>query len=422
MTTQNEKHILVYADWEGLNGPVLMGELGTQRIRGKEIFSFSYSDTWIERPACRMLDPELQFYRGRQYAPDHRPNFGVFLDSSPDRWGRLLMKRREALVAREENRPERVLLESDYLLGVFDTLRMGGIRFKVDAQGHFLNNEDGFSAPPMASLRELEYACRMIEQGGRGKGGNNGLKWLMVLLAPGSSIGGARPKAGVRDENNHLWIAKFPSLHDNIDVGAWEMVLHQMAVKAGIEVPQARLIQLAGRCRTFLSRRFDRSAAGRRIHIASAMTMLGYLDGTGANEGVSYLELAGFITRNCHNSINDLEQLWRRIVFNIMVSNTDDHLRNHSFILDIEGWRLSPAYDMNPNPFGTGLSLNISETDNALDLDLALDVAKYFKIKNNRAREIQSEITKAVNQWHQIANSQRIPRTESDQMRNAFQV
>ncbi len=420
MKTQNERHILVYAHWLGLEEPVLMGELVAQPVRGKEVFSFSYSEEWLGHPGCRLLDPELHLYPGRQYVPESRPNFGVFLDSSPDRWGRTLMKRREALLARNEQRAERMLFESDYLLGVYDLYRSGGIRFKTEKDGSFLNHHNEYPAPPQATLSELAYACSLIEQDDFSNIDQNHLKWFALLLAPGSSLGGARPKAGLKDERGGYWIAKFPSIHDDTDVGAWEMVLNKMAAMAGITVPQSRLIRLTGKHQTYMSSRFDRTHTGERIHFASAMTLLGYLDGAGAREGVSYLEIAEFIKRHSANTREALEELWRRIVFNIVVSNTDDHLRNHGFLLSKDGWRLAPAYDMNPNPYRGGLNLNISETDNRQDTSLAIMVAPYFTINHQKAKEIITEVSAVVRRWSQLAKEHHIPRHEIDRMSSAF--
>jgi serine/threonine-protein kinase HipA len=411
---------LVYADWLGLEGSVLMGELGAQQVRGKEVFSFSYSGEWLDHSACRLLDPELRLYPGRQYVPEGRPNFGVFLDSSPDRWGRTLMKRREALLARNEQRAEQMLFESDYLLGVYDHYRSGGIRFKTDEDGAFQNHYNEYPAPPQATLSELSHACRLIEQDDFPNLDQDSLKWFALLLAPGSSLGGARPKAGLKDERGGYWIAKFPSIHDERDVGAWEMVLNKMAAMADITVPKSRLIRLTGQYQTYLSSRFDRTHTGKRIHFASAMTLLGYLDGAGAQEGVSYLEMVEFIKRHSPNTGEALEELWRRIVFNILVSNTDDHLRNHGFLLSDDGWRLAPAYDMNPNPYRGGLSLNISETDNRQDTSLALMVAPYFTLNHQKAQEILTKVSAVVRRWSQLAKEHHIPRHEIDRMSSAF--
>ena len=279
------------------------------------------------------------------------------------------MRRREAQVARTEGREERRLLESDYLLGVHDGHRMGALRFRVD--GVFLDDNDELAAPPWTSLRELEHASLQLEREDVDEDPEYG-RWLRMLIAPGGSLGGARPKASVLDEIGRLWIAKFPSRKDEDDVGAWEGVTHALAERAGVTTPSATVRQFASEHRCFLSRRFDRTSSGARLHFASAMTLLERNDGDGADEGATYLELADLLIRRGARTGADLEQLWRRIVFYVCVSNTDDHLRNHGFMLDKDGWVLSPAYDVNPNPHRWGLTLNISESDNAQDLDLTL--------------------------------------------------
>lgn len=415
------RQVRVYADWADLNGPRLMGLLAMDRVRGKEIFSFEYDGGWLSGGCAQLLDPELQLFTGKQFLRDAKPNFGIFLDSSPDRWGRLLMRRREACCARHERRAEERLGELDYLLGVYDGPRMGAIRFQEGGREAFLNSDDRMATPPWASLRDLEFASIRFEESDV-QDDDEAMKWLNQLLAPGSSLGGARPKAGVVDDQGSLWIAKFPSRSDQLDVGAWESVLHELAVLAGLRVPAAAARTFTCRYHTFLSRRFDRTSSGQRVHFASAMTLLGYADGANAASGVSYLELAEFLMRHGSASGADLAELWRRIVFNICVSNTDDHLRNHGFMLAARGgWTLSPAYDMNPNPQGDGLTLNITENDNRQDLDLAMEVARSFHLTVPRAEEIAEEVRRAVRQWRQVATRQHIPKAEQEQMSRAFQ-
>jgi len=241
-----------------------------------------------------------------------------------------------------------------------------------------------------------------------------------MLLAPGSSLGGARPKSNVLDENGALWIAKFPSGYDTKDMGAWEVVTAKLAQECGIIMADCKADRFSSRQHTFLSKRFDRSEKGKRIHFASAMTLLGYTDGADCAEGVSYLELAEWVTRNCDNVSANLEQLWRRIVFNIAVSNCDDHLRNHGFLLTPKGWTLSPAYDINPDETGMGLKLNISEDDNALDFELAVSVAEYFGLNGKQAEEILNEVKTSVSNWQKIASKYGISRSEQELVRNAF--
>ncbi|TSA32609.1 MAG: type II toxin-antitoxin system HipA family toxin [Porphyromonadaceae bacterium] len=412
------KEILVYAHWAGLESPVQMGTLYVIPVRGKELFSFENSKSWIESKLVHVVDPELNLYQGPQYPQNDKTNFGIFLDSAPDRWGRFLMRRREAIEARVEGRSERALYESDYLLGVYDGHRIGGLRFKTDEKGPFLNDNSRLAAPPWASMRELEFASQYIEN-------DNFLddpeytKWLNLLLAPGSSLGGARPKASVIDSSGNLWIAKFPSRSDEKDTGAWEMVVWELGKLAGLDVPDAQLVKLSGNQHTFLTKRFDRMAE-KRVHFASALTMLGYSDGMDHQDGISYLEMVEFLLRNSADPENDLKQLWRRILFSICVSNTDDHLRNHGFILSKDGWRLSPAFDINPNPYGGGLTLNISENDNSLDPDLAIQVAPYFRIPKEEAAKIFMEFKKTVSTWRKVASKYGIPASEKDSMSKAF--
>jgi serine/threonine-protein kinase HipA len=415
--SEGAKQMLVYADWEPFPQPILMGTLSSLLLRGKEVFSFEYDKNWLNQNAVQILDPDLQFYTGPQYLRSEKINFGLFLDSSPDRWGRLVIKRREAALARKEGRKESRLQETDFLLGVYDQHRMGGIRFKTSEDGPFLNDNKEMAAPPFSSLRELEHASSIIEN--EDITAPDYLKWINLLIAPGSSLGGARPKASVIDPQGQLWIAKFPSKYDDKDIGAWEKVAHDLAIAAGINMSQAALMKFNSRHHTFLAQRFDRSM-DKRIHFASAMTMLGLNDGADHHEGVSYLHLAEFLLRNGAHVDRDLEELWRRIVFNISISNTDDHLRNHGFLLTPNGWTLSPAYDLNPNETGLGLKLNISENDNALDIELAMQVIPYFRVSATRAKEIIKVVQNAVGTWREIATNCKISRNEQIIMEAAF--
>lgn len=410
--------IYVYADWVGLGKPSLMGLLHSTLLRGKEIFSFEYDEAWLRSRSAHTLDPDLGFFSGIQYLNDEKPNFGIFLDSSPDRWGRTLMDRREAAIARSERRQPRNLLETDYLLGVYDGHRMGAIRFKDSLDGPFLNSNTSMATPPWSSIRELEHASLKLEEDSGDDAEN--LKWINLLLTPGSSLGGARPKASVLDEHGGLWIAKFPSLQDDRDMGGWEKVACELAGNAGINIPESVTGKFCSKKHTFLTKRFDRTTEGERIHFAAALTLLGHTDGTNHASGVSYLDLAEFIMQNGASPGADLEELWRRIVFYISISNADDHLRNHGFLLTDKGWTLSPAYDINPVPTGTGLSLNISTTDNALSIDLALEVAGYFRVSDEKATEIISVVQAVVSKWDSIAEKVGIPKSERNAMAKAF--
>ena len=415
----NSKEILVYADWEGLETPQFIGILFSSYSKGKEIFSFEYDKKWLQSSFVQEIDPDLGLYPGVQYLRDEKNNFGVFMDSSPDRWGRVLMDRRESILARMENRPRRNLNESDYLLGVFDEQRMGALRFKKTESDIFMNDNRNFATPPWTSIRELEQASYQLENELLDDD-TELLKWLYMLLAPGSSLGGARPKAGVRNVDGSLWIAKFPSKEDRYNVGAWEMIVNELAQMAEINVAKAMAKPFYGKHHTFLTKRFDRTITGQRLHFASAMTLLGYTDGVSFQDGASYLELAEFIIRKGANINRDLEELFRRIVFFICVSNTDDHLRNHGFLLTPAGWKLSPAYDINPNPNSGGLKLNISAHDNSLNLDLANEVASFFRLTDAQATTIIQNTVGVVSKWKQIATKYNISRDEQDRMSPAF--
>lgn len=413
-----ERIIYVYENWSE-EEPVLIGRLYVSLVRGKEQFAFEYDHSWLVSDfANYLLDPDLLLYNGRQYAPMDKALFGVFADSCPDRWGRLLMKRREAVQARKEARKPKTLWESDYLLGVYDKSRMGALRFKTEEDGVFLSGDEELATPPWTTLRTLEAASLGFEND------ESGLeeRWLKQLLAPGSSLGGARPKATVQDEKGNLWIAKFPSKHDEVNSGAWEKVVHDLAELCGLNVPEARLETFSKNGSTFLVKRFDRDG-DKRIHFASAMTLLGKTDGASGNDGSSYLDLVSFIRQNGATPEKDLRELWKRIIFNMAVSNTDDHLRNHGFILTKSGWKLSPLYDVNPVPYGDMLSLNVSMDDSSISIELAVSVAKYFDIDEEDAIKLANEIKAVVrNNWERLARDNGLTRGACEYMKPAFGV
>lgn len=415
------KTIEVWADYYYLPQAQKVGVLTASPSRGKEVFAFEYEQTWLTGPYMFQIDPELFLFNGRFHPTAGAENFGVFLDSSPDRWGRTLMLRREAQRAKSEKRKANTLLPSDYLLGVFDKNRMGGLRFKVD--GVFKDDDSTYAAPPWTTLRELETASLKLEEEGI-EDDPKFAEYLKLLFAPGSSLGGARPKASVLDPDGSLWIAKFPSKEDSKDVGGWEAVVYDLAVKCGLNVPLAKAERFANKHHTFLVKRFDRLPGEKRIHFSSAMTLLQHKDGDNHESGASYLELVDFIISNgAPSKVNrDLEELWRRIAFSVAVSNSDDHLRNHGFLLSEEGWELSPAYDINPNEMAVGLSLNISDASNALDFDLVKSVAKDFRVSPTIADEIIDKIKKTVSEWDKIAENFGISRSERQRMEKAFKI
>lgn len=409
--------IYVFADWAALDKPTLVGVLSAHFAKGKKAFSFEYDKDWLKTDAQRLLDPDIDFYSGPQY-PANKENFGIFLDSMPDTWGKTLMKRRAAQDARAKHEKAGALYEIDYLLGVFDESRMGALRFKTELEGPFLDNDAHSPTPPWSSLGDLQEAAKQLESDDQSEAVR---KWIAVLIAPGSSLGGARPKANVFDPKKNLWIAKFPSKTDTIDKAAWEFLAYQLAIAAGIFMADSKIEKISGQYHTFLTRRFDRDH-GKRIHFASAMTMTGNTEDIIKESAPSYLEIVEFIENYGTDVEANLHQLWRRIVFNIAISNTDDHLRNHGFILTEKGWILSPAYDLNPSIEKDGLSLNIDMDDNALSFDLAKSVGEYFRLNNAEMETILNDVLTVVKDWKTVANRIGIKNSEIALMSNAFNV
>ena len=409
--------IYVYADWKGINGPIQIGILSAHFAKAKKAFSFEYTREWLNKGLYQLLDPDIGFYSGPQY-PTDKENFGIFLDSMPDTWGKTLMKRREAQDARAVERKAKTLYEIDYLLGVYDESRMGALRFKTDPDGPFLDNDDQNPTPPWSSLGDLQEAVRHLENDFES---DSMRKWIAVLIAPGSSLGGARPKANIIGKDKDLWIAKFPSKTDTVDKAAWEFLTYKLAIACGIEMAESKIEQISGGYHTFLTKRFDREN-GNRIHFASAMTMTGNTEDTLKTKASSYLDIVDVIINYGTDVEDNLHQLWRRIVFNIAVSNTDDHLRNHGFILSEKGWKLSPAYDLNPSTEKNGLALNIDMDDNSLSFELAKSVGDYFRLREKDMNIIIHEVLSVVRDWKSIAKQIGISNKEQILMDAAFRT
>lgn len=408
--------IYVFADW--LSDKKHIGTLYVESARGVQNCSFEFSDYWLaeaKQGRISFLDPDLQNYLGRQYLSDGKSILGMLSDASPDRWGRTLLQRREEKTARNENRFPRKLNDYDYLLGVYDESRMGALRFKIDPDGQFLDDDAAMTIPPMASLRKLEAASRAYEAD---EGLND--EWIKQLIAPGSSLGGARPKASVIDTDGSLWIAKFPSKHDDYDQGAWEMLAHELAVMCGINTPDARLEKFSDSGSTFLVKRFDRDGR-RRIHYASMMCLLGLSDGDNSRSGNGYLDIIQLIRAYSIQPKEDLKELFSRVAFSIAISNTDDHFRNHAFLLSDIGWRLSPAFDINPSAYGNNLSLNINETDSRMSMELLRSTADYYSLDDAAAVSIIDNVRNIVlNNWERLANRRHISRESIERLRIAF--
>ena len=410
--------IYIYENWRN-ELPTQMGTLYVDGGKGKQVVSFEYDEEWLNGISDNLIfDPDLRLFKGRQYTPTDKTMFGIFADSCPDRWGRLLMKRREAILAKKEERKPKTLTDIDFLLGVYDATRIGALRFSVSEDGPFLSDDWGLATPPWTTLRKLESASYAFEKNDN----ESEEKWIRQLIAPGSSLGGARPKASVLAPDDSLWIAKFPSKNDEINVGAWEMVVHDLATQCSLNVPEAKLENFSKNGSTFLTKRFDRDG-DKRIHFASAMTLLGKNDGADASDGSGYLDIASFIRKYGETAKKDLRELWRRIVFSMAVSNTDDHLRNHGFILGKEGWILSPMYDVNPNIYGDTLSLNVDSNSNLIDFNLSLSVAKLYDLTDKQAAEELGEIRNTVEtNWRKLAQQYGLSRSEIESMSPAFNM
>jgi len=409
----------VCIDLERFGHPVLMGLLHRQQSGAGELFSFEYDRAWLKQPEVFSFDPDLALAAGHQYPEPQRKNFGIFLDSAPDRWGRVLMQRRENARARHEKRKPRVLTEWDFLLGVHDETRLGALRFREEPHSSFIDSNTQFAAPPLTSLRELQAASLQFEKHIDDEDNPLYEKWLTQLFAPGSSLGGARPKASVRDEAGTLCMAKFPSRSDTRDMGGWELVAHSLAREAGITVPDARPLRFAeSPYTTFLVKRFDRTARGGRLAFVSAMTLTQHTDG---EAGASYLELVDLLQTRGADTRADCVQLFRRVVFNILIHNTDDHLRNHGFFIDEGGIRLSPAYDINPSIDRQELMLAINEMETACDVSIAMEASRDYGLNAREAADVLTQVRNAVAGWREEATRLNIPRAEQDLMANAFQ-
>ena len=413
------RELFIYADFDWLDKPILVGELGYESLRGSDSYSFKYDNSWLRQYGSLFLSADINNYPGWQYTQPERDIFGCFSDALPDRWGRLLLNRREQIIAAEEKRPVHKLSSFDYLMGIEDISRMGGFRFKASQDGEFINCENSLRIPPLTDIRTLVAASMEIEKSEE----LNRLpekKWLQQLVHPGTSLGGARPKAVVVNDEGRLCVAKFPSRNDDYDVGLWEHHSHLLAKEAGVIAAQTSVVDTGRKYHTFLSKRFDRSADGRRKHFASAMTLLGLTDGCDAKTGNGYLDIVDFILQNCCNVEDNLRQLYRRVAFNIAIGNSDDHFRNHGFLLTQKGWTLSPAYDMNP-ALNEYQALMINSSTNQANLNILLDSSKEYMIGRKEAEAIIDEVKSGVSQWKPVANRLGISKREMTVYEQVYQ-
>lgn len=413
------RKIYVYADFDWLKTAVLVGELGYESLRGTDSYSFCYDHNWLRQYSDLYLSADINNYTGLQFTQPDRDIFGCFGDALPDRWGRLLLNRREQIRAQEEKRPVRKLSSYDYLLGIDDYSRMGGFRFKESPDGEFINCDATLRIPPLTDIQVLVAASMEVEKSEE----RNLLpdkKWLLQLVHPGTSLGGARPKAGVLNEEGELCVAKFPSRNDEYDIGLWEHLSHLLAKEAGVEAAETRAITAGEKYHTLLSKRFDRTTDGHRRHFASAMTLLGLTDGCNAQTGNGYLDIVDFILQHCCNVEANLRQLYRRVAFSIAIGNSDDHFRNHGFLLTPKGWTLSPAYDLNPT-FNDHQSLLINATTNRSDLQLLLASSEEYMIGKEEATHIIEEVKDGVSQWRSMATRLGIAKREMDLFAQVFE-
>ena len=402
--------LYIYADFDWLDKPELIGRLTYERLRGNGTYGFSFDNDWLKNHSDILLSEEVGNFSGFQYSQEEHV-FGFVSDTLPDRWGRRLLERKEQTEAIEEKRPKRTLYSYDYLVGIDDFLRMGALRLKKDPDGEFLNSDSRLIVPPLTSIKELTIAAQEYEKSDEA----NELpeeKWIRQLAHPGTSLGGARPKANVVDEKEHLWIAKFPSRKDVYDMALWEHLCHMLAKEAGINVAETNLIPAGNDgYHALLSKRFDRTGDGKRIHFASAMTMTGLTDGDNHETGHGYLDIVDFIIKGCCDVDENLSELYRRVAFNICVGNSDDHFRNHGFLLTKKGWTLSPAYDLNPTDSMTQ-SLLIDNDSNESSLKRLLSACDDYYISSEAAEQIISEVTTAIGRWETIAKNLHISNEE----------
>ena len=401
------KKLTVYADFDFLSTPQEIGILGYEHVRGKDHFVFEYSREWLKQYGGILLSGDLMNVPSLQHPRSNDNVFGFVKDSFPDRWGRLLLDRRERLTAQSEGRPTRILTNYDYLVGIEDFTRMGGIRYKEEDNNGFINASEKILVPPIESFRALCDACHEIELAEE----RNELpeqRWLDQLIDPGTSLGGARPKANVVDTDGTLYVAKFPSKKDLENTELIEHFSHQLAAKAGIHVAKTRTIRNSKDCDLLLSERFDRTKDGRRIHFASAMSLLGLDDGAGSSTGNGYLDIVDFILRGCTEVRQNLRELYRRVAFNVMFGNTDDHFRNHGFLLTPKGWTLSPAYDINPGVKSHQCLLIDSYTEES-DINALLSASESYMLERQEATEIIEEIRAIIKDWRKTATDLQIP-------------
>lgn len=406
----------VIASFDWMDKEEKVGTLGYEYLRGSDVFSFEFDKSWLKGFPKIDFGKDLRPYIGVQYSRDNHI-FGCFSDALPDRWGRRLIDLRTSLDT--EGKASRTLSDWDYLKGVEDELRMGGFRFQDSNSGAFISSTPGYSVPPAIHIDELLQAAKEIEKS-EYKHLEPEKKWVQRLFQPGSSMGGARPKACVQS-GSHLYLAKFPSINDNINVSRWEHFAHLMAKECGINVAETKVIKAGTGQDILLSKRFDRTEENKRVHMASSLTILGFTDGDGQRTGKGYLDIVDFIVSGGGNHIEtNLEELYKRVAFNICIGNTDDHFRNHSFLLGKEGWDLSPAYDINPtNSMFQALFIDANSNDSSLNS--LYNAHEFYMLDETTARGIIKDVTRNMKYWKNMAEDIGLPRREITHFTNRFE-
>lgn len=419
MNVMKKLEVIAAFDWMPTEETV--GILGCDNIRGNQIYSFEFNKDWLRNHRNIILSKDLNNYSGIQYMNDADGYiFSCFGDALPDRWGRKLADLKSDMGNKNRTFLPQKLTDWDYLQAINDSTRMGGFRFINPETGNYINEDKGLSIPPLVKLNELQEAAAHIERD-LDKKLPPEEKWINRLFNPGSSMGGARPKACVLSQDNNIYVAKFPSVKDEYDVGKWEYLANQLAKECGINTADAKLLKPKEGYSIFLSKRFDRNSYGQRIHMASSLTMLGLKDGAGAETGNGYLDIVDFIVSGAIQSEKQLEELFRRVAFNICIGNTDDHFRNHAFVLTKDGWILSPAYDMNPTR-SVYQSLNINGSSNKSDINLLYKSHEEYLIGAEKAREIINDVVHTVKYWESMASSLKINSAEQRIIRDRLDL
>ena len=406
----------VIASFDWMDKEEKVGSLGHEYLRGSDVFSFEFDKTWLKRYPKIDFGCDLRPYTGVQYSQGNHI-FGCFSDTLPDRWGRRLIDLRASLET--EGKASHTLSDWDYLKGVEDEMRMGGFRFQDPTDGSFISSTPSYSVPPAIHIDELLQAAKEIEKS-EYKHLEPEKKWVQRLFQPGSSMGGARPKACVQS-GGQLYLAKFPSINDDINVSQWEHFAHLMAKECGITVAETQVIKAGTGQDILLSKRFDRTEDNKRIHMASSLTVLGLTDGDGQRNGKGYLDIVDFIISGGGNHIEaNLEELYKRVAFTISIGNTDDHFRNHAFLLGKDGWELSPAYDMNPTN-SMFQALLIDANTNESSLNHLYNAHELYMLDETTARGIIMDVTRNMKYWESMAEDIGLPRREITYFTDRFE-